>query len=297
MTQSHNTTGLPSAIDAPRQRLQLPSGIGMAWYATEGGDGPPLVLLHSVNAAPSAFEMKPLFDHYRTKRQVLAPELPGFGASDRPDLEYSPEFYADALCEWLTATVDGAVDMVALSLSAEFAARAARQAPDLFRSLTLISPTGFGRRKPPSPSANSRVDRLVRNGLLGPALYRLLTSRISIRYFLDMSFVGRAPRELVDYAYVTSHQPGARFAPFAFLTFRLFTPDALNQLYAPLQLPVTVLFDTDPNISFEQLDELVDDRSNWTAHRISPSRGLPHFDQTDRVISVLDEFWDRISAI
>lgn len=268
----------------------------MAWYEAGETGARPLVLLHSVNAAPSAIEMKPLFQHYRATRHVLAPELPGFGASDRPDLDYSPDFYADALCEWLTAMTDDAVDMVALSLSAEFAARAAQRAPGLFRSLTLISPTGFGQRQPPSPGANSRVDRLVGNGVIGPALYRLLTSRISIRYFLDLSFVGRAPAEMVDYAYATSHQPGARFAPFAFLTFRLFTPDALNQLYAPLQLPVTVLFDTDPNISFEQLDGLVDDRTNWTAHRISPSRGLPHFDQTDRVISVLDEFWDGVSA-
>ena len=290
MTQTDNTTALPPALDAPRERYVTRAGEALSWYAAGELDGPPLVLLHSVNAAPSAIEMMPLFDHYRQARRVLAPELPGFGSSDRPDRAYTPEYYADTLCEWISARASPPVDLVALSLSAEFAARAAGLAPDLFRSLTLISPTGFGNRQPPG-DAGRRVGRLLTNRLVGPGLYRLLTSRPSIRYFLNLAFVERAPEALVDYAYRTSHQPGARFAPFAFLTFRLFTRDAVEKLYAPLELPVLVLYDTDPNISFERLAPLAESRPNWQLERISPSRGLPHFDQTPQVIRALDRFW------
>ncbi|MEZ4717272.1 MAG: hypothetical protein R2851_14485 [Caldilineaceae bacterium] len=56
-----------------------------------------------------------------------------------------------------------------------------------------------------------------------------------------------------DYAYATSHQPGARHAPLYFLSGQLFTPDALNKLYAPLTVPTLILYDQDPNISFERL--------------------------------------------
>ena len=293
MTQTDNTTALPPALDAPRERYETRSGDGLAWYADGQADDTPLVLQHSVNAAPSAIEMQPLFDHYRKSRRVLAPELPGFGSSDRPNRSYTPDYYADVLCECIAARAQPPVDMVALSLSAEFAARAAGQAPELFRSLTLISPTGFGNRQPPGETARRRVDRYLGGNLIGPGLFRLLTSRVSIRYFLNLSFAGSAPEALVDYAYRTSHQPGARFAPFAFLSGRLFTRDAVEQLYAPLQLPVLVLYDTDPNISFERLAPLAESRPNWQLERISPSRGLPHFEQTPQVIHALDRFWAR----
>ncbi|GIS01731.1 MAG: hypothetical protein CM15mP103_02820 [Gammaproteobacteria bacterium] len=41
----------------------------------------------------SAMEMRPLFEHYRDKRPVMAPDLPGFGLSDRPDVLYSSNMY------------------------------------------------------------------------------------------------------------------------------------------------------------------------------------------------------------
>ena len=47
--------------------------------------GPPLLLVHSVNAAASAAEVRPLHEHYRATRTVLSLDLPGYGFSDRSD--------------------------------------------------------------------------------------------------------------------------------------------------------------------------------------------------------------------
>jgi hypothetical protein len=55
---------------------------GLSAYVA--GQGPPLLLLHSVNAAASVAEVRPLFEHYRTTRTVfrhrparLRPQPPG----------------------------------------------------------------------------------------------------------------------------------------------------------------------------------------------------------------------------
>ncbi len=291
-----NTTELPPALSADRQRFTLPSGITLSSYVGGTDKGRPLVLLHSVNAAPSAFEMKPLFDHYSSLRPVLAPELPGFASSDRPNIDYSAEFYAESLRLWMQHMVPSGADVVALSLSSEFVARAALASPQLFKSLTLISPTGLSARQLPGEETSQRIQKYLGGKVIGPGLFRLLTSRPSIRYFLNKAFVGKTPPSLVDYAYLTSHRPGASHAPFIFLSLSLFTHDAVDKLYRPLQQPVLTIYDKDPNVSFERLEELVSSQTNWQAQRVEPSLGMPHFEHSAGVIQILDQFWNEIEA-
>src|SRR5690625_2713643 len=52
---------LPPAIDADVHEMEIMEG-RYRFYAREG-KGIPIVLLHSVNAVASSFEMKPIFDH------------------------------------------------------------------------------------------------------------------------------------------------------------------------------------------------------------------------------------------
>jgi pimeloyl-ACP methyl ester carboxylesterase len=285
------SSDLTAALAADRKYFATRHGTRIAYYSDLNSSGRPLILVHSINAAPSAIEMKPLFDHYRSSRPVYAPELPGFGASERNNQVYNPTFYAECLCDFIADIDDADVDVIALSLSCEFVARATNLAPDKFHSLTFVSPTGLGKRQPPGDSTSRKVQSVLGKPWLGSSLFRLLTSRPSIRYFLNQSFVNKAPDELVDYAYQTSHQPNAQYAPFAFLSGSLFTQNATASLYNTLSIPVLVLYDQDIHVSFDHLPELTKSRSNWQAARIKPSRGLPHFEDLESVTRELDQFW------
>jgi pimeloyl-ACP methyl ester carboxylesterase len=166
----------------------------IAYYADEDGDGRPLLLVHSVNAAPSSFEVKPIFERWRGARPVYSLDLPGFGQSERGARAYTPELYADAIVAMLEQVIGAPTDVLALSLGAEFAARAALAAPRSIASLVLVSPTGFSARATPGPG----FSRVARNVLTVPlwsqGLFDLLTSRPSIRHYLNKSFVGAAPQ-------------------------------------------------------------------------------------------------------
>lgn len=283
---------LSPAIDAPRRRLRSERAGWLNYYADTTGEGRPLVLLHSINAAPSAHEVRPLFEHYQGRRPVYALDWPGFGMSERGERRYSPEMYASALNDFMSGVIggDGPADVVALSLGCEFAARAAHAAPEHYRSLTLISPTGVGMREIRLPGL--RLYRILTVPLWSQPLFDLITSRRSIRYYSDMSFVGEAPQQFVDYAYATAHQPGARFAPLYFLSGQLFTSDVRTSIYEKLTRPVLVIYDEDPNIEFDRLPELLAANSGWQAERIIPSRGLPHWEKLEETAAVLERFWD-----
>ncbi|MEM0954421.1 MAG: alpha/beta hydrolase [Pseudomonadota bacterium] len=295
MIPSNNMT-LPESLEAERFDLHTQVAGRMAYYADRSGTGRPLVLLHSINASPTAIEVAPLFDYYRGSRPVYAPELPGFGFSERSDRDYTPILFANAIREFLEEVVGEPADVVALSTTSEFVARGALDATDRYHSLVLISPTGMGSREPPSPKVQARLRALFGTAVIAPGLYRLLTSRASIRYFLGLSFQNKPPVELIDQACATVKQPGASYAPFSFLSMGLFTAGATELLYKPLNIPTLVLFDKDPNINFDYLRELEAESPLIQSIRISPSQGLPHFDEPEQTFRAMDGFWQSLDG-
>ncbi|WP_295409392.1 alpha/beta fold hydrolase [uncultured Thiocystis sp.] len=283
---------LADALTAPRFEFVSERAGRLAYYVDAEGDGLPLVLVHSINAAPSSFEMRPLFEQYRGNRPVYSLDLPGFGHSERGSRPYTPAIYADALADFLLQVVQQPADVLALSLSAEFAARAALAMPGRIASLVVISPTGFSQRPVPSARIGRVAHQFLTIPLLSQGLYDLVASRRSIRYFLGRSFVGEVPVEVIDYAHATSHQPGARHAPLTFLSMQLFTPNAMDRLYGKLtDLPVLAIADRDPYIAFERLDEFVAGHPNWQRLRLAPNLGLPHWERLPETVAALDGFW------
>lgn len=282
---------LSPAINAPLETLSCDGVEGLRYYVDRSQSGRPLLLLHSINAAASSMEMAPLFEHFRASRPVYSLELPGFGQSARVDRTYTPALYADAIAAMAAAIPEGPPDIVALSLTCEFVARADCDHSLGYRSLAMISPTGLSARMPPGEKFSRRMERVLGAPLLGSSLFKVLVSRPSIQYFLNKAFVGGTPDRMVDYAHETAHEPGAQYAPFAFLSMRLFSPDVLTRYYANLSRPALMLYDQDPNIGFERLPELLESPVDIRAVRISPTLGMPHWERIEETATALERFW------
>jgi pimeloyl-ACP methyl ester carboxylesterase len=294
---------LPDALTADRES-SVSTRVGMVSYyvdrkAPEGTR--PLVLIHSVNAAASSYEVKPLFNAFRGSRPVFAIDLPGFGFSERSKRIYSSQLYQDTILEFLAGIVGGPADVVALSLCGEFAARAAQVRPDLFHSLSMISPTGLSgstmnRRsnRPGNISLGNLVHPFLSFRLWALPLFDAISTRTSIEYFLQKSFVGHITPGFIEYAYASAHQSGAEYAPLYFLTGKLFTPHVCERVYEQLRIPVLALYDQDAYTSFDALPDLLLKNPNWQAIRLVPNKGLPQFERTADTVEVLEGFWQGI---
>jgi pimeloyl-ACP methyl ester carboxylesterase len=292
---------LPDAIRAEREQFYSQTAGWLNYYHDTHAEGRPLLLIHSINAAPSAYEVGPLFDYFRARRPVYALDLPGYGFSHRDDIKYRPQLFEDAISDMIALEIGEPVDIVAMSLGSEFAARAAITLSRYIRSISLISPTGFGR--PGSDRATQRanasnVSNIAHSILSLPLwarpIFDLLTTRRTINYYLQQSFVGEVTPGFVEYAYVTAHQPGAHHAPLHFLSGRLFTQNARTIVYENVRVPTLVIYDEDPNVSFDALPGHVEKCDNWQATRITPSRGLPHFEKTGETAEALQAFWQSL---
>ena len=290
---------LPKAIAAELLTLVYrPSG-PINIYQDRGGSGRPLVLIHSINAAASSYEMRPLFQHFRGSRPVYSIDLPGFGFSARPNIEYTPDIYVNAILTVLAGIGGDAADVVALSLGSEFAAEAARRRPDLFNTLTLISPSGLGVDNSSSQAASGIGFDKVAYPLLSFRLwsrpfYDLLTTRRVIEWYLQRNFVGQIPDGMVNYSVSTSHQPGAEHAPLYFVAGKLFTKNAFERIYRHVKTPTLVIYDQDPYVRFDRLPELTATNNAWQATRISPTLGLPQWEKTEETVQTLETFWQNV---
>jgi pimeloyl-ACP methyl ester carboxylesterase len=301
---------MPAPLPGRRIELSDKRAGRIAFYgetrASSGGTALPLVLVHSVNAAATAYEMKTLFEHYRGKRPVYALDLPGFGLSDRSDRKYTPRLMTDAIHaavrEIQSTHGDAAIDIIALSLGCEFAARAATETPKAFRSVALISPTGFDRRSARA-AQNVRADgtRAIPwlHGLLSIPLWKrgffsALTSRASIRFFLQKTWGARNIDEgLLEYDYITTHQPGAENAPYYFVSGYLFSTDAMK-LYQSLSMPVWMSHGVRGDfVDYERKDNVLR-LPNWTVS-VFQTGAMPHFEIPTKFIALYETFLNRIT--
>ncbi|PTT86864.1 alpha/beta hydrolase [Pelomonas sp. HMWF004] len=277
---------LPHAVSGERFEFDSPAGRLSAYVA---GQGPPLLLVHSINASGSAAEMQPLHEQARATHTVFSIDLPGFGFSERSDRAYTPRLMTDALHAMLGQIGQRCgpvpVDALALSLSCEYLARAAVEAPARFRRLALVSPTGFsGQRVWRGPPGSTRGLPWLYRALRGPgrgwggALFRGLTRPGVIRYFLERTWGSPAIDEaLWRYDLITTRQPGAAYAPLHFLSAGLFSAD-IHTLYEQLRPPVWMSHGTRGDFTDYRNKSLVAHRPHWH-FSVFPTGALPYFEQ------------------
>ena len=212
----------------PAGKSPLPDTISPAVFATkvlhtslgqliyhEAGGGQPLLFVHSLCLGGSSYEWSKVYPEFAGRFRVLAPDLIGFGESQRPDAQTSAADYVRVLAEFIRATCWGEMPIVIGSgLGAGFCVYLASQHPELVSRLILHMPTGnneFGAAR------LRRSTRLTAHSeLIQRFLYRNYQStRAAVRNWLSAGgFVdgARLTDEMVDVFTTCAQQGGAEYA-------------------------------------------------------------------------------------
>jgi pimeloyl-ACP methyl ester carboxylesterase len=304
---------LPPAL--PGDGLTLDGAFGRlhayaAGPAAAAGGPPPLLLVHSVNAAATAAEVRPLYEALASTRAVLAPDLPGFGLSERRDRLYTPRLMTDAVLASIDAlcarTGSAAVDVLGVSLGCEFVARAAAEAPARVRRVALVSPTGLrGRtRREGAPAAGigpAWVQALLRGPGRAPGsgsgwgapLFRGLTRPGVIRYFLRRTWgSAHIDEALWRYDVLTARQPGAEHAPLSFLGAALFSAD-ITRVYESLPQPVWVVHGTRGDFTDYRGLGVLRTVQPWQVSVMRDTGALMYFERPQEFLRDLRAFLDH----
>lgn len=304
--QSPVGAALPPGVTGARFDIDSPLG-PLALYGGERADDAasrPLLLIHSVNAAGSSYEVRPLYGHYDALRPVYALDLPGFATSPRDARIYTARLMTDAVAgaARLVAARHGnqPIDALALSLSCEFLARAVSEQPRMFRSVALVSPTGFQRGAPfvGAPGSN-RGKRWVHWMLEAPpwrqGFFNLLTSERSMRYFLAKTWGSPDIDEgLLRYDRQAAALPGARHAPYSFVSGFLFSAD-ITRVYEALTPPVWMAHGVRGDFVDYRDRPRFEGQSNWQFAQFDTG-ALPHFERLAEVTAAYDAFLTTVAT-
>lgn len=112
------------------------------------GSGPALLLLHGIGDSSAAWA--PLMPALAERFTVVAPDLLGHGASDKPRADYSVAAYANGVRDLLDVLGIERATVVGHSLGGGVAAQACYQYPHRFERLVLVSTGGVGREVAPA---------------------------------------------------------------------------------------------------------------------------------------------------
>ncbi len=282
---------------------------GHMYYKLLGAaDAPPLVLLHTPALHGSAYEMRGLVEPLARHFRVYAPDLLGFGLSDRPSIDYSAEVYTHIIRDFLAQVVKEPALIVASRLSCNYAVEVAATAPHLCSGLVLLSPLGLhGMRRPLASYLPPEVlDSALVKTLLYPLLVQSQRTLARLRPTMvppmgaaaSAASAASAPSDDA-YIYATTHRFGAEHAAMA-LVAGMLTSD-VSRAIEQVQQPTLMIWGADALGAVQRSQsELGASAPSWgPAHthiELLPEGGLAVHEEAPRKVAETMLQWSKERA-
>jgi len=118
---------------------------GLRLHYLDNGSGDAVLFIHGSGPGASGHSnFKQNYPEFAAAgHRVLVPDLPGYGASDKPETDYTLDFFVDALFGLLDALDIARCTLVGNSLGGAIAIRMALDQPQRIARLVLMAPGGL----------------------------------------------------------------------------------------------------------------------------------------------------------
>jgi pimeloyl-ACP methyl ester carboxylesterase len=182
---------------------------GLRTHYLKAGEGnAPVLLLHGGSYDSASLSYKHAIGSISRHHQVFAPDWPGYGQSDKPEIEYSTEYYVGFLGRLMDVLGLKKANLVGISMGGAISLGFSLRSPQRVEKLVLVDSHGLGREVPGRVASFALVRLPLLNKLVWAALGR---SRRMVEWSLQSVFYDprAVTRELVDEVFQVAKKPGA----------------------------------------------------------------------------------------
>jgi len=150
-----------------------------------GQAGSPVLLLHGGGYDSASLSYGPSIEPISQFHRVFAPDWPGYGQSDKPDLDYTTEYYEIFLGHLMDALALEKASLVGISMGGAISLGFSLRSPQRVEKLVLVDSHGLGKEVPGRVMSYA----MVRLPLLNRLVWTLMSrSRRMIRWSLQSVF-------------------------------------------------------------------------------------------------------------
>jgi len=112
----------------------------------QGGHGSAVVFVHGLGSS-GYMEWRHNLEEVTGRHRVFAPDLPGYGRTDKPRVRYTVPYFARFIRRYMEDRGLRSAALVGASLGGRIALEVALEQPKLVRKLVLVNTLGLGRPK------------------------------------------------------------------------------------------------------------------------------------------------------
>lgn len=235
---------------------------GVSTALLEGGEGPPIVVLHGQGGFAEI--MGGLIASLVDRHRVIAPDLPGMGRSVVENNTLDAPGVTRWLGELIAKTCDQPPVLLGVSMGGSIAARFAVERGDDISKLILVDSGSLGPFRPP-PSLLFALIRMIKKP------DRAGLQRMQKQIFFDVERVraqmGDRLTALEDYQIDRAKQPAVNAANRTLLK-KIGTKRIPDEDLAKMQVPVALIWGRHDRVMPLRYAERVNKRLGWPLHVI-----------------------------
>jgi pimeloyl-ACP methyl ester carboxylesterase len=262
------------------RRLDL---AGVRTSLLEGGEGPPMVLLHGQGGFAEI--MGGLIAHSVDRYRVIAPDLPGLGRSVVQDGTLDESGVTRWLGELIAKTCDQAPILLGVSMGGSIAARFAVNHPGEVGKLILVDSGSLGPFRPP-PALLFALVRMIRNP------DRAGVQRMQRQIFFSVDRVraqmGDRLEALEDYQIDRAKQPSVNAANRVLLR-KIGTKRIPDEELGNIKVPVAMIWGRHDRVMPVKYAERARTKFGWPLHVIEEAGHIPMAEEPAQFGSALRE--------
>jgi len=259
---------------------------GVRLRVTETGSGPSLLLLHGLFMDHSAWDQ--VGDLLGREYRVVAPDLPGFGESEKPPesrFPYGINAFADAVLDLYAGLELGRAVLVGHALGGAVAITLEARHPELISRLVLVDALCY-------PARLDLANRVALTPLIGGFAFKQLWGKSAFKAYFKESYLSRdvrIPSARLEHYYEAFNTPAARASALATLRATRDTRSVVAHI-ARISMPTLVLWGRDDTLYPAALGQRMSREIPNAGFQLLGAGHVPHEEQPNAVAEAIERF-------